>query len=277
MFMDSETMIDTHSHIHGPQYVEDFPEVLDRARQAGVERIVLVGVNPDDTDRALQVARENPDAFYVVAGLHPHEAKAWDNGVRDRLRDQIEQNPGRIVAVGEMGLDYHYDFAPRDVQKSAFIGQMELARETGLPIVIHCREAYDDCMEMLKEFYGTEAPDLAHPRGVLHCYFGTVEQAAQAVELGFMLGIGGSCTFKKADEVHRVIVEIGLENLVLETDAPYMAPVPYRGKRNESSYLSHVVARIAELKSVDEKTVRKMTSDNALQLYFNRPPANLTL
>lgn len=265
--MRSETMIDTHSHIHGPQYVEDFSEVLRRADAAGVERIALVGVNPDDTDRALEVARKHGETIFVVAGLHPHEANLWDESLRQRLKEQIEANPGRIVAVGEMGLDYHYDFAPRDVQKAAFIGQLELARDVDLPVVIHCREAYDDCLEILKDFYGTEATDFEKPRGVLHCYFGTVEQAIEAVGLGFMLGVGGSCTFKKADEVHGVIAEISIDNFVLETDAPYMAPVPYRGKRNESSYLTYVAARIGELKSIDQVNVARATTDNARRLY----------
>lgn len=265
--MSSETMIDTHSHIHGPQYVEDFSEVLERATAVGVKRIALVGVNPDDTDRALQVAGEHPGTIFVVAGLHPHEANAWDDGLRQRLRKQIEDNRDRIVAVGETGLDYHYDFAPRDVQKAAFLGQLELAREIDLPVVIHCREAYDDCLDVLKDFYGAEAVDGERPRGVLHCYFGTVEQAVDAVRLGFMLGVGGSCTFKKADEVHRVISEMGLENFVLETDAPYMAPMPYRGKRNESSYLTYVAARIGELRGVDPAEVVRVTTDNARRLY----------
>jgi TatD DNase family protein len=260
-------MIDTHSHIHGREYIEDFQEVLGRASAAGVEKIALVGVHPDDVDRALEVAAAHAGRIFVVAGQHPHEAKDWDEGVKQRLKDQITANPGVIVAVGEMGLDYHYDFAPKDAQKMAFRGQLELAREVDLPIVIHCREAYDDCLEILREFYGSEPAGLERPRGVLHCYFGTAEQARESVAMGFMLGIGGACTFKKADELHRVVTELPLESFVLETDAPYMAPVPYRGKRNEPGYLSHVTARIGELKGVDAVVVAEATTANAKRLY----------
>ena len=259
-------MIDTHSHIHGKEFTSDIDGVLQRAADANVSRIALVGVNPDDAVTALELARLNPEVCYVITGLHPHEASQWNAYVRDRLREQVLTHPGRVVAVGEMGLDYHYDFAPKDAQKMAFRGQLKLAREVNLPISIHCREAYDDCLEILQEFYsGGKASD--QPNGVLHCYFGTVEQAKQSVELGFMLGIGGASTFKKTEELHRVIEAIPLEYLVLETDAPYMAPVPYRGKRNEPSYLSHVRARIAELKSLSEADVERVTDANAFRLF----------
>jgi TatD DNase family protein len=260
-------MIDTHSHIHGQEYIEDFRDVLDRAKSAGVEKIALVGVHADDVDKALTVARDNPGTCYVIAGLHPHEAKYWSDEIHQRLRSQVENNAGVIVAVGEIGLDYHYDFAPRDVQKAAFRGQLELARQLNMPISIHCREAYDDCLEMLREFYGNEPFDLAKPRGVLHCYFGTVNQAHQCVDLGFMLGIGGASTFKKTDELHRVIAELPLESMVLETDAPYMAPIPYRGKRNEPSYLTYVRDRIAELRGISPEQVNEATDANAKRLF----------
>lgn len=265
--MQSLIMIDTHSHIHGREFTDDFEEVLERAEAAGVDRICLVGVNPDDADRALEVAKAHPGRIYVVAGQHPHEAKDWDEGVRQRLREQIGANPGVIVAVGEMGLDYHYDFAPKDAQKRAFKEQLELAREVDLPIVIHCREAYDDCLEILRDFYGSGPVGMDRPRGVLHCYFGTAEQAREAVGIGFMLGIGGACTFKKAEELQRVVAELPLECFVLETDAPYMAPVPFRGKRNESGYLSYVAARMGELKGLDAVEVAEATTANAMRLY----------
>jgi TatD DNase family protein len=267
-------IIDTHSHLHGKDFEADLAELVTRAREAGIAKIALIGVDSDDTDRALEVARQNAGLFFVVAGLHPHEASKWNPQTRDRLVEQVatdrdpgEEAGGLIRAIGEMGLDYHYDFAPRDAQRDAFIGQMEIARDADLPIVIHCREAYDDCLEILRDFYGTGAPPDDPPRGVLHCYFGTLEQAQQAVELGFMLGVGGSCTFKKAEEVHRVVAEMPLNSLVMETDAPYMAPVPFRGKRNESSYLTYVAARIGELKNLEPREVVKATTANAKRLY----------
>lgn len=270
-------VIDTHSHLHGKDFAADLNAVLARAEAAGVAQIALVGVTPEDTDRALSTASENPGRFFVVAGLHPHESSDWNPATRSRIEEQAASAPGLIRAVGEMGLDYHYDFAPRDLQRAAFTGQMEIARAAELPIVIHCREAYNDCMAMLREFYSSNPADNSRPsesdgggspvKGVLHCYFGTLEQAHEAVDMGFMLGIGGSCTFKNAQEVHKVVQEIPLEHLVLETDAPYMAPVPYRGKRNESGYLKEVVDRIANLRGISREDVIRQTTRNAHRLY----------
>jgi TatD DNase family protein len=258
---------DTHAHLHGKDFEPDFDEVVARADASGVGKIALVGVDPEDTDRALEVARRYPGRFIVIAGLHPHESKKWGPETRDRLTEQITGNADLVKAVGEMGLDYHYDFAPRDLQRAAFIGQMEIARDAGRPIVIHCREAYDDCLAMLRDFYGSDAAPPEKPRGVLHCYFGTADQAREAIELGFLLGVGGSCTFKNASEVHQVVSDTGLDHLVLETDAPYMAPVPFRGKRNESSYLTYVAARIADLKGLPVEEVVRATARNADRLF----------
>ncbi len=265
----TEYIIDSHSHLHGKEFVDDFAEVVDRARGAKVSRIALVGVDPEDTERALAVAENYPDLFFVVAGLHPHESAKWSEETRQRILQQAMDNRELIKGIGEMGLDYHYDFAPRDKQREAFVGQMEIARDLDLPIVIHCREAYEECQAMLGDFYGARGSGefVKEVRGVLHCFFGTVDDAREAVDLGFMLGIGGSSTFKRAEGVHEVVREIPLEHLVLETDAPYMAPVPFRGKRNESAYLDRVVARVAELKGIERGTVMRVTSDNSRRLF----------
>lgn len=260
-------MIDTHSHIHGKEFTQDFDDLLQRAADAGVTQIAMVGVNNDDVETALAAARKHPGRLSVIAGLHPHEAKLWSEQTAARLKQLITENSDVVVAVGEMGVDYHYDFAPVEVQKQAFRGQLELAWQLKLPISIHCREAYGDCLAMLREFYRDEPLDPQRPRGVIHCWFGTPEQAREAVELGFVLGIGGACTFKKADELHRVVRDMPLEALVLETDAPYMAPVPYRGKRNESSYLTYVRDRIAELRGISADEVEKATTANAKRLF----------
>lgn len=265
----TDHIIDSHSHLHGKEFVDDLTEVVGRARAAKVLQIALVGVDPDDTERALKVAEQFPDVFFVVAGLHPHESVKWNDITRERILGLARENQGRIKAIGEMGLDYHYDFAPREKQKESFVGQLEIARDLGLPIVIHCREAYEECLAMLRDFYGgaDRGKPVMEVRGVLHCFFGTVEEAREAVDLGFMLGIGGSSTFKKAEGVHEVVRAIALEHLVLETDAPYMAPVPFRGKRNESAYLDRVVERVAELKDVEPGMVMRVTSDNARRLF----------
>lgn len=257
-------MIDTHCHLHGKEYTEDLDAVLARAAEAGVDRVVLVGVDPDDTRKAIAVAEQHPEEVFIVAGVHPHEAKIWSPEVRADLAGLL-QHP-QVVAVGEIGLDYHYDFSPGDKQREAFLGQLELSRETGKPVVIHCREAYDDLMQILEEFYGSPG-NLTEPRGVLHCYFGSLDQARQAARLGYMIGLGGSCTFKKAEELHEVVRQTPLEQVVLETDAPYMTPIPYRGKRNESSYIPLVAQRVADLKSITVEEVARQTTANAERLY----------
>lgn len=259
-------MIDTHAHLHGKDFTEDLGEVLGRARDAGIQRIVLIGVNIEDSHRALELAKEHPEVLSVVAGVHPHDANSWNPTTADILRG-IAKDP-QVVALGEMGLDYHYDFSPRDQQRLAFLQQLELARELDMPIVIHCREAYDDVLEVLEQSYGTDPyPTEAPPRGVLHCYFGTPEQAERGARLGFLLGIGGACTFKKAEELHAVVQQMPLDRFVLETDAPYMTPIPYRGKRNESAHIPLVAARIAELKNVDVTEVAEKTTAAAKRLY----------
>lgn len=260
-------MIDTHSHIHGTQYQDDIEQVLNRAVAAGVTCTALVGVNVDDTRTALDLTKKHPDTLCVIAGLHPHEASLWSADYAAKLRDVIAENRDHIVAVGEMGLDYHYDFAPKDAQKKAFEEQLALAQELDLPISIHCREAYDDCLAILRSFYKADDASAAAPSGVLHCYFGSVEQARESVDLGFMLGIGGASTFRNADQLHGVIAEIGIEHLVMETDAPYMAPIPYRGKRNEPAHLIHVRDRIAALKGMAAEAVDRQTSANARRLF----------
>jgi len=259
-------LIDTHAHLQGKEFADDLTNVLTRSREAGVGKIVLIGVNVEDSHRALDVARAHPDKLLVVAGIHPHDAKLWNDRTVDDLR-ALAQEP-EVVGLGEMGLDYHYDFSPRDQQHEVFQRQLELARELNMPIVIHCREAYDDLLDQLEQFYGDFAlPADAPPRGVLHCYMGTVEQARRGQDRGFLIGVGGACTFKKAEELHRVVADTPLENIVLETDAPYMTPTPHRGKRNDSSYVPLIAARIAELKATSIEEVAATTTGAAHRLY----------
>lgn len=259
-------MIDTHAHLHGKEYEADLDEVLSRANDTGVERIVLIGVNAEDSERALYLARLHPDRLSVVAGVHPHDASRWNAEEKTRL-EALLTDP-QVVGLGEIGLDYHYDFSPREQQLKAFLEQLEIADRFQMPIVIHCREAYDELLQHLEARYGASPlPAGSAPRGVLHCYFGTLEQAHRAGELGFLIGVGGSCTFKKAEELHEVVRQVPLDQIVLETDAPYMAPVPYRGKRNESGHIPLIAARVAELKGIPVQVVAEATTRTARRLY----------
>lgn len=259
-------MIDTHAHLHGKEFVEDLEAVLDRARSGGVQRIVLIGVNLEDSRHAVEMARQHSDILRAVVGVHPHDARLWDDTTAAGLRE-LAVDP-LVVGLGEMGLDYHYDFSPRNEQREVFRQQLELARELDKPIVIHCRDAYDELLDLLEDFFGSTpfSKDLP-PRGVLHCYFGSAEQAGRGAKLGFLIGVGGACTFKKAEELHVVVQQTPLERLVLETDAPYMTPIPFRGKRNESSHIPLVAARIAELKGIALEEVVAGTTVSAGRLY----------
>ncbi len=257
-------MIDTHSHLHGPEFDADRGDVLRRSADAGVARIVLPGVDIADSRRALEVAAADP-VFRVAVGVHPHAAGQWDADAGRILREELVPAPG-VVAIGEIGLDYHYDFAPVPRQHEAFLAQLAIAHGAGLPVVIHCREAYDDMTGVLRDFCA-HAAAAQRPRGVMHCYFGTLAQAEEFLALGFVLGIGGAVTFKKAEELHDVVRRVPLESMVLETDAPYMSPVPHRGRRNEPAYLPLVAARIAELKGVAVDEVVRVTAATALSLF----------
>ncbi|MGD0052231.1 MAG: TatD family hydrolase [Vulcanimicrobiaceae bacterium] len=250
-------MIDTHTHVHDRAFDEDRDAMLARARNAGVDHIVTVGCDLDDSRRACAVAEA--DDLVATIGVHPHEAKdapadlpAAFDGLRERYGE-------RIVAVGETGLDYHYDHSPRAVQRAVLTAQLAYARERGLPLIFHQREAHDDFVAALRDGY-----DGTTQRGIVHCFTGTAEQAQLFVgEFGLRLGIGGVLTFKTAQGLREAVVAVGLDPLVLETDCPYLAPVPYRGQRNEPAYLPATARTLAEVLGVDLATVVARTDANA--------------
>jgi TatD DNase family protein len=261
-------LIDTHSHVQGKEFAADFAEVLNRARAASVGTILLIGCDLADSRACAEMVAADP-VFRATVGIHPHAAKDWGAGAFEVLRDDLVRRPG-VVAVGEIGLEYHYDFSPRRAQHEAFLAQLALANTMSLPVVVHCREAYDDMLAIVRDFVAAARgrdPEAMSPPGIMHCYFGTVRQAEEFTSLGFMLGIGGACTFAKAEELHEVVRRTPLDFLVLETDAPYMAPVPHRGKRNEPAHLPLVVNRIAELKEVAREEVAAATTRNARRLF----------
>lgn len=257
-------IIDTHAHLHDREFEHDFWEVLSRARGAGIGRIILIGENAENSAAAVEKAQA-PPAGWATVGIHPHHAKEFSPSSLTQLRDLAVSHRDVVVAIGEIGLDFHYDFSPREIQESAFCAQIELALELGLPMVIHCRDAYDLALEILKRYHARVKQP---PWGVMHCYFGTLEQAWEFYNIGMLLGVGGSVTFRKAETVHEVVRELPLEAFVLETDAPYLAPVPYRGKRNEPSFLPLVVPRIAELRNITPAEVAAATTRNAYRLFW---------
>jgi TatD DNase family protein len=249
---------DSHAHIDGPEFDTDRDEVIQRAQAAGVGTILNVGTGDPHSgvfERAIELGRDN--AFvYSAIGVHPHDARFYDDAVEQKTKDLIARNE-RVVAWGEIGLDFHYDNSPRDVQMDAFKRQLRAAASCDVPVIIHTREAEAETIEILRSEYGG-----AERRGVFHCFTGSKELAQQALELDFMISFSGIVTFRKAEDLRDVARQVPLENLLIETDCPFLAPVPHRGKRNEPSYVVEVARCIAELRGLQIEEVAQATTGN---------------
>ncbi len=250
-------MIDTHSHVHDRKFDADRDEVIARAREAGISAMVTIGENIEDSREAIAVAQRY--GLAAAVGIHPHEAKNAPLDIAGGLRELLEL-PG-VVAIGETGLDYYYDHSPRDRQAEVLRAQIRLARETGLPVVFHQRDAVDDFCAILRDEWA------AGMRGVVHCFTGTSKEARAFVdEFGLVLGIGGVLTFPNAHALREAVAAVGAEHLVLETDCPYLAPVPMRGKRNEPAFVTHTAARLSEVLGMPLDELVATTDANAATL-----------
>lgn len=257
---------DSHAHLQTDAFREDLTNVLARAVQAGIERILLPGSNRQDSQSAMELAQEYADLLVCSVGIHPHHADEANDHVMQDLHNWIQLHRGApIVAVGEIGLDYHYDFSPRDVQKSIFERHLDLAWETDLPLIIHEREATADCLAILHR--QAAAGRLREQPGVFHCFSGSVETARIVLDMGFSLGFDGPVTFKNARKSHDVIRVCPLDRLLIETDSPYLTPVPFRGKRNEPANVILVGEKIAELLEMEVAELAKITTANAHRLF----------
>ena len=250
-------IFDTHAHYDDEQFNEDRVELLNSMEEQGVGTIINVSATYNSCRKVIALAKEYP-FVYAAVGIHPDEVGSLNEETFAQMKELFKEE--KVVAVGEIGLDYYWDNEPREVQKKWFIRQLELARELDLPVLIHSREAAADTMEIMKEY----ASGL---RGVIHCYSYSAEMAKEYVKMGYYIGIGGVVTFKNAKKLKETVKEIPLESIVLETDCPYLAPEPFRGKRNCSLYISYVAEKIAELKGISAEEVIRQTEENAKQLY----------
>ena len=251
-------IFDTHAHYDDEAFNEDREKLIDEISRSEIRKIVNVGANLATSQNGVDLS-EKYDFFYAAVGVHPDDAaEVTDEGI-ERLRELAKGK--KVVAVGEIGLDYYWNKENSDLQKTAFKRQIELARELSLPIIVHSRDAAADTMDILHE---TDAGKLG---GVIHCFSYSPEIALESVKMGFYIGIGGVVTFKNAKKIKESVEAIPLEKIVLETDCPYLAPDPFRGKRNSSLYLEYVVKEIARLKGIDENTVMEQTFKNALNMY----------
>jgi TatD DNase family protein len=248
------TLVDSHCHIDLPQFDADRDEVVARARAANVETMLIVGGIDEDGghERALRVA----DALGLPAsaGIHPHEARLATEAAYDQLRGLAREK--RIVAIGEIGLDFHYDHSPRDVQREAFRRQVRLARDVGLPVIVHTREADDETAALLEEEGAAEAG------GVIHCFTGGANLARRALSLGFFLSFSGIVAFPRSQEIQEVARTMPLDRLLVETDAPFLAPPPYRGRRNEPAFVVEVTRKVAALRGAAIEAVGQAARDN---------------
>ena len=254
-------LIDSHAHVDVPGFDGDREAMLDRARLAGVGTLLAIGNGPEleKLGAAIPYA-EQYDWIYAAMGIHPHEAKHATDAHYAEL-DRLARH-SRVIAWGEIGLDYHYDHSPRDVQAQVFRRQLEQAREAKLPVVIHCREAWPDCLKILDEHWRSSGLG-----GIFHCFAGTIEEARFGMEMGFLVSFAGNVTYPKAQNLRDAAREIPLDRLLVETDSPFLAPQPHRGRRNEPAYVAEVARSIGNMRNLPADEVARATSENFRRLF----------
>ncbi|MDR3574743.1 MAG: TatD family hydrolase [Anaerolineaceae bacterium] len=260
-------LIDTHCHLNLNLFQNDLANVLARAWENGIERILIPGIDLETSRRAVELCENDPKLFAAV-GFHPSEARAWDQNSRGLLIE-LAKHP-KVVAVGEIGLDYYRDRAHRDLQIEVFLEQLEMASNLEKPVIIHNRQAIEDIWPILTEWQAglvKQGTQTARRPGVLHSYEGTIELALKAVQLNFAIGMGGPVTFRNAPDRQHLASAVPLNGLVLETDAPFLTPHPHRGERNEPAYISLIASKIADLKNKPLEQIAEITSSNADRLF----------
>ena len=257
--------VDSHAHLEGRKFDSDRDAVIARARAAGVQTIVAIGNGdgPGSLDCGIKLAEQH-DFMYATTGIHPHEAGLANEEAFEEM-ERLAKHP-KVIAWGEIGLDYFYDQSPRDVQKQVFVRQLELARAAKLPIVIHCRpsdaseNAWDDCLAIIEDQWSSSGLG-----GILHCFTGTIAHAKRALNMGFMISFAGNVTFPKAQQIRDAAVQVPLDRMLIETDSPYLAPIPHRGKRNEPAFVIETARTLGQLRGMSGEEIGFKTTEN-----FNR-------
>ena len=251
-------LTDTHTHLYSDAFTEDRDLVIQKALDTGIQRFFIPAIDSEYTEAMYKLEKDFPKNIFLMMGLHPTSVK---ENYKEELKHVKEQFENRsFYAVGEIGIDLYWDKKTLDIQKKAFKGQIQLAKKYELPIIIHCRDAFDEVFEVLESEKGNDL------FGIFHCFTGTEEQAQQAISYNMKLGIGGVVTFKNG-KIDQFLKEISIEHIVLETDSPYLSPVPFRGKRNESSYLALVCKKVAEVYGISENEVAKITTKNSKDVF----------
>lgn len=257
-------LVDSHCHLDFPDFADELDAVVARALAAGVGTMLTICTRPSELDRNLAIAERYPQVFCAV-GVHPHHAAAFPDTDADSIVAMVDHP--LVVGIGETGLDYHYDRSPRDVQQTRFRSHIRAARETGLPLIVHTREAEADTIRILRE----EGAGDGKLCGVMHCFSGTQALADQSIELGFHISFSGILTFNRAEDLRRIARDLPTDRLLVETDAPYLAPVPRRGKRNEPAYVAHTAAILAGHVDESPEAFAAQTTDNFYRLFSKVP------
>lgn len=254
-------LTDSHAHLDDSRFDSDRGDVLDRARQAGVARILTIGngTSAEDFHKTLDLLTQH-EFLWGALGVHPHAARHADANLLDEL-ERLAQSP-RVLAWGEIGLDYHYDHSPRDLQQHVFRQQLERARARKLPVVIHCREAWEDCLRILEQDWGSSGLG-----GILHCFSGSLAQARRGIDWSFLISFAGNITFPRAENLRQVAAALPLDSLLVETDCPYLAPQPVRGQRNEPAFVGAVAETLGQLHGLGADEVAARTSESFLRLF----------
>lgn len=251
-------LTDTHTHLYSDAFDADRPQMMQRAFDAGITRFFIPAIDSSYTDAMYRLEEEYPDHVFLMMGLHPTSVK--ENYEAELAHVEAEFEKRSFYAVGEIGIDLYWDKTTLEIQKKAFKRQIQLAKKYQLPIVIHCRDAFDEIFEVLE----TEKDE--HLYGIFHCFTGNLEEAQRAISFNMKLGIGGVVTFKNG-KIDTYLSQIPLEHIVLETDSPYLAPTPYRGKRNESSYLTSISRKLSEIYKVSEEEIARITTKNSKEIF----------